>query len=51
MYEVWELKMPLNTNFDGKIVFWVPLTIPQSIKKTLYKNQEPSMSFCQDAAI
>ena len=36
MYEVWELKMPLNTNFDGKIVLWEPLTIVLSIKKTLY---------------
>ena len=36
MYEVWEVKMSLNTNFDEKIVLWEPLTIPQSIKKTLY---------------
>ena len=34
MYKVWEVKMPLNTNFDGKILLRKPLLIFQSIKKT-----------------
>ena len=33
IYEVWEVKLPLNTNFDEKIVLWEPVTICQSIKR------------------
>ena len=36
MYEVWVVKMPLNINFDWKIVLFELLTLFQSIRKTLY---------------
>ena len=39
MYEVWEVKMPLNTNFDEKMVLWEQLTIQYNKKDEAYDSK------------